>query len=149
MTSSRAAAERLGVPLISTRTPRHAFRLFLPRRGPLSCSLASQACGAAEPSGSVASGAFQGRKCDASDGGKSDDCDDDFFHLLSRVLTLASSAFSQTPVAPCRERVVDSGGGGHGSSTKGGNCGNRRSVTPRIRGYRDNLSVFFSATIIM
>lgn len=51
-------------------------------------SLASQASGIADPPGSVAGGAFHGRKDRPCDGGERDGCDDEFFHFVCFLLKL-------------------------------------------------------------
>jgi len=56
------------------------FVAVLLRRRPLPGSLASQASAVADPPGSVAGGAFHGRKGRPCDGGERDGSDDEFFH---------------------------------------------------------------------
>ena len=63
--------------------------VVLLRRRPLPGPLASQASAVADPSGSVAGGAFHGRKSRPCDGGERDGCDDEFFHCVLLKLTPA------------------------------------------------------------
>jgi len=139
----------LGVPTPGSgeRTLCRGLWRFLLGRRPLPGSLAPQASGIADPPGSVAGGAFHGRKGRPSDRGKRDGCDDEFFHCVLLKLTpaflcLVTDARGTLPRA---RRLTPARNHGPGTEVEysGRNPAKWRSFTPRIRGDRENLSEYF------